>query len=252
MTRRGASSRCRHAQSGITSVAGIHVGSRSSRSLDGTGCREDTGHSSRASTTLAQLSPALAESHNAGHEEDDGVPKALEGKDSGGGDVVLEGGLARYPTVDTIHAARDPGDEDTESEEEAGAEVRSLDGVLNDKLAQGVLGSLEELADLSGWGRRLGRRWQRSFGSSDGRSVLTAMDRSSDIVAEALATVTVVIVIATGASVKGYGRRVCSSRFDGELRVRRGGSRGIGVDDLDLGDNGAVEAVLGYAGELDL
>lgn len=37
--------------------------------------------------------------------------------------------------MDAVHAARDPGDQDTEGEEEASTEIGSLDGIFDQELS---------------------------------------------------------------------------------------------------------------------
>lgn len=76
----------------------------------------------------------------AGDEEDCSIPEALQRQNGRRRDMVLVGRLAYQPAVDAIHAARDPCNQDAQGKEEAGPQVRSLDGILDDKLGHGPVG----------------------------------------------------------------------------------------------------------------
>jgi len=118
-------------------------------------------------TTTTSAPYLLPNDAPARDEEDEKVPQALQRQHGGGGEVVLERRRAVQPAVDAVQAAGDPGDEDADGEEQRGAQVRALDGVVDDELAGEARAGDADARVQRGRGAALGR------GGRDGRVVVS-------------------------------------------------------------------------------
>lgn len=100
----------------------------------------------------SQLAELVLERAPARGREDDGVPQALQGQHDGAREVEGVACPDRVDErVDAVDAARRPGDEDGNGEDERGAQVGELDGVEVGQLAPELaprLGRLVQQARL--------------------------------------------------------------------------------------------------------
>lgn len=83
--------------------------------------------------------------------------------------MILVGRGADEPAVDAVQTARDPSHQHTKGEKETSTQVGSLDGVLNDKLVDRLVGRRRDAAErgpmgvvVAGWGRYGGEVLARS------------------------------------------------------------------------------------------